>query len=265
MDEMNSQVQSNTNHANEATKVAEAVQAKADNGVAVMKQTIEAMGTIQESSDRISDIVTLIDGIAFQTNLLALNAAVEAARAGEHGRGFAVVAGEVRSLAQKSAEAAKDIKTLIDETVERVELGSKLATDSGEMLSAINGSIDEVAQMIAQIAQASSEQATGIHQVHNAITQIDNVTQQNAALVEETSAASESLNEQAEVLTNDMAFFNTGSTTSDSLSLSKVASTNNTEEGVVQLSAELSAQDKPTNTIPFKPKKSIPSNEWDTF
>lgn len=265
MDEMNSQVQSNTNHANEATKVAEAVQAKADNGVAVMKQTIEAMGTIQESSDRISDIVTLIDGIAFQTNLLALNAAVEAARAGEHGRGFAVVAGEVRSLAQKSAEAAKDIKTLIDETVERVELGSKLATDSGEMLSAINGSIDEVAQMIAQIAQASSEQATGIHQVHNAITQIDNVTQQNAALVEETSAASESLNEQAEVLTNDMAFFDTGSTTSDSLSLSKVASTNNTEEGVVQLSAELSAQDKPTNTIPFKPKKSIPSNEWDTF
>ena len=209
MDEMSSVVQSNTKNARQTAQVAMDVQNKASQGAAVMKQTIEAMNSIQESSHKIGDIVSLIDGIAFQTNLLALNAAVEAARAGDHGRGFAVVAGEVRALAQKSADAAKDIKRLINESVGRIDQGTKLASESGEVLKEINDSINGVAEMINQIAQASSEQADGIKQVHNAIEQIDGVTQQNAALVEETSAAAESLSEQARILQQDMAFFKT--------------------------------------------------------
>jgi len=210
MDQMNSVVQSNTQNALQTAQVAKEVQTKANQGAAVMQQTINAMNSIQESSYKIADIVSLIDGIAFQTNLLALNAAVEAARAGDHGRGFAVVAGEVRALAQKSADAAKDIKGLINESVGRINQGTKLASESGEVLQEINAAINGVTEMISQIAQASSEQADGIKQVHNAIAQIDGVTQQNAALVEETSAASESLSEQARILQQDMAFFKTG-------------------------------------------------------
>lgn len=210
MDEMNSAVQNNTQNAEEATNVARDVQGKANQGTDVMKQTIEAMNAIQASSHKISDIVTLIDGIAFQTNLLALNAAVEAARAGEHGRGFAVVAGEVRALAQKSADAAKDITGLINESVERIDQGTKLASESGEMLDTITTAVQNVTGMIEHIAKASQEQAEGIQQVHKAIADIDGVTQQNAALVEETSAASESMSEQAGLLSQDMAFFNTG-------------------------------------------------------
>jgi len=209
MDEMSAAVQHNTENAQHAAKLSQDVQAKAAKGVAVMKNTINAIEAIQQSSHKINEIVTLIDGIAFQTNLLALNAAVEAARAGEHGRGFAVVAGEVRSLAQKSAEAAKDIKTLITESVDRVEQGTQLVSQSGETLEDINNAIGEMSGMIHQIAKASAEQTDGIRQVHHAIAQIDGVTQQNAALVEETSAASESLSEQARVLQSEMAFFNT--------------------------------------------------------
>jgi methyl-accepting chemotaxis protein len=210
MDQMNSAVQANTENAQNASKVSAEAQKKANEGTEVMSMTIDAMNAIEESSHKIAEIVTLIDGIAFQTNLLALNAAVEAARAGEHGRGFAVVAGEVRSLAQKSAEAAKDIKKLIDETSDRVKQGSTLASESGEMLGNINAAIESITQMVGHIAQASSEQATGISQVHQAISQIDEVTQQNAALVEETSAAAESMSEQANQLSHDMAFFKTG-------------------------------------------------------
>lgn len=209
MDEMNAAVQNNTQNAQQANKLAQDVQDKADNGTKVMQQTIEAMMTIQASSQKIAEIVTLIDGIAFQTNLLALNAAVEAARAGDHGRGFAVVAGEVRALAQKSAEAAKDIKSLIDESVGRIDHGTQLATESGEVLNNINQAVVQVTDMISQIASASSQQAEGIQQVHKAISDIDQVTQQNAALVEETSAAAESMNEQAAELKDNMAFFTT--------------------------------------------------------
>jgi methyl-accepting chemotaxis protein len=210
MDQMNSAVQNNTQNAKQATQVARDVQAKATQGTSVMQQTIEAMNAIQESSHKISDIVTLIDGIAFQTNLLALNAAVEAARAGDHGRGFAVVAGEVRALAQKSAEAAKEISALIGESVTRIDQGTKLASESGEMLDTITSAVGEVTGMIEHIAQASQEQAEGVNQVHKAIADIDQVTQQNAALVEQTSAASESMSEQAAILSADMAFFKTG-------------------------------------------------------
>ncbi|MBE0493174.1 MAG: HAMP domain-containing protein [Thiomicrospira sp.] len=209
MEQMNSAVQNTNDHAKRAAEVAHEVQGKAQQGNNVMADTIEAMSSIQQSSHKISEIVTLIDGIAFQTNLLALNAAVEAARAGDHGRGFAVVAGEVRALAQKSAEAAKDIKNLIDESVGRIDQGTKLATESGEVLAQIMGSVEQVSGMIEQIAQASTEQAEGISQVNKAIAQIDSGTQQNAALVEETSAAAESLNEQAQVLRDDMSRFKT--------------------------------------------------------
>lgn len=210
MQEMSSAVYSNTKNAKQAANVAEDVQSKAKEGTRVMQQTIEAMDSIQAASLKIADIVTLIDGIAFQTNLLALNAAVEAARAGEHGRGFAVVAGEVRSLAQKSAEAAKDIKGLIDDSVSRINNGTALASKSGEMLEIINSSIEKVTEMVNQIANASSEQNEGITQVHDAISQIDQGTQQNAALVEETTAASERMSEQSNELTKNMSFFNIG-------------------------------------------------------
>ncbi|WP_321277197.1 methyl-accepting chemotaxis protein [Thiomicrorhabdus indica] len=207
MDEMNSAVQGNSKNAQQASQVALEVQNRANDGAKVMQETIGAMSAIQESSHKIADIVNLIDGIAFQTNLLALNAAVEAARAGEHGRGFAVVAGEVRSLAQKSAEAAKDIKSLIEESVSRIDQGSQLATQSGDMLTEINHEIESFTKMIGDIAQASEEQAEGVNQVHAAIGQIDSVTQQNAALVEETSAAAASMTEQSEILKEDMSFF----------------------------------------------------------
>jgi len=211
MNEMNSQVQNSRDNAVEVTQIVQKVKDEADLGVEVMKQNIEAMTAIQASSHKISDIVSLIDGIAFQTNLLALNAAVEAARAVDHGRGFAVVAGEVRNLAQKSATASKEIKTLIAETVERVNQGSKVASESNEMLNSINASIESVNQMISQIATAANEQAEGISQVHQALTQIDGVTQQNSALVDETNTAAEVLSEQAKLLLKEMSFFNTGS------------------------------------------------------
>ena len=211
MEQMNAAIHNNTEHAQTATELASEMQKDTAQGSQVMQQTIEAMNAIQESSHKISDIVTLIDGIAFQTNLLALNAAVEAARAGEHGRGFAVVAGEVRALAQKSAEAAKDIKTLISESVTRIDQGTKLASASGEVFSHVTESINDVTNKINQIAHASKEQTVGIGQVHQAITSIDSVTQQNAALVEQTSAAAESMRDQATNLMEKMAFFKTTS------------------------------------------------------
>jgi methyl-accepting chemotaxis protein len=212
MNEMTSAVQANTANARKVAGLTNQVQAQAKDGVQVMQQTISAMQSIKESSSKISDIVTIIDSIAFQTNLLALNAAVEAARAGEHGRGFAVVASEVRALAGKSADAAKDIKTLITDSVARIESGTHLADKSGEMLNGIATSIHHVAGMIEEIANASSEQSVGIGQVHLAIADIDRVTQENAALVEETTAAAESLSSEANNLRNNMSFFKTGQT-----------------------------------------------------
>ncbi len=210
MHQMSTAVQANTANARKVADLAHQVQNQSSDGVQVMQQTIDAMQSIQESSHQISDIVTLIDSIAFQTNLLALNAAVEAARAGEHGRGFAVVASEVRALAGKSADAAKDIKVLIDNSVNRIENGTRLANKSGDMLNGISHAVEQVANMIEEIATSSHEQSVGIAQVHQAITQIDAVTQQNSALVEQTTAAAESLRNEAENLQQNMAFFNTG-------------------------------------------------------
>ena len=210
MHEMTSAVEANTENATRVAALAHQMQDQSDDGVQVMQQTIEAMKSIQQASNKIADIVSIIDSIAFQTNLLALNAAVEAARAGEHGRGFAVVASEVRALAGKSADAAKDIKGLIEDSVQRIDVGTKLADKSGEMLSNISDSIKDVANMIEAISAASKEQATGISQVHLAIADIDRVTQENAALVEQTTAAAESLNDEANALRSNMSFFTTG-------------------------------------------------------
>ena len=275
MDEMNSAVQGNTDNAQEASQVAEEVQEKAHRGVEVMSQTIDAMGSIQQSSHKISDIVTLIDGIAFQTNLLALNAAVEAARAGDHGRGFAVVAGEVRALAQKSAEAAKDIKQLIDESVTRIDDGTRLASESGSVLTDINSSIETVAEMINQIAEASKEQAKGVSQVHQAISQIDDVTQQNAALVEETSAAAESLNDQSDNLRKEMAFFNTGTAmNAPQIPKAHLPSSNTVTKPSESASQNRSALefDKATKAKPIQAKEPLSKptakdsdDEWEDF
>jgi methyl-accepting chemotaxis protein len=197
MEEMTSTVRQNADNALQADTLAAEARKSAEQGGTVLKNAITSMSEISESSHKIADIIGVIDGIAFQTNLLALNAAVEAARAGEQGRGFAVVAGEVRNLAQRSAEAAREIKELIEDSVLKVEEGSKLVQASGSSLSDIVVSVQRVGDIIAEIASASKEQTLGIEQVNMAITQMDTVTQQNAALVEETAASSVDMDSQA--------------------------------------------------------------------
>ena len=209
MEELTSTVKQNADNAKQANQLAAGARTQAEKGGEVVGNAITAMSAINSSSKKISDIIGVIDEIAFQTNLLALNAAVEAARAGEQGRGFAVVAAEVRNLAQRSAGAAKEIKSLIKDSVEKVEDGSKLVDESGQTLEEIVNAVKKVSDIIAEIAAASQEQSAGIEQVNKAITQMDEVTQQNAALVEEAAAASESLDEQARGLTGLMDFFDT--------------------------------------------------------
>ena len=210
MEELTSTVQSTADAAREASTLAGAASEVAARGGEVVSRVVKTMDEITASSRQISDIIGVIDGIAFQTNILALNAAVEAARAGEQGRGFAVVASEVRSLAQRSAEAAKQIKTLIGASVERVETGSRLVGDAGTTMSDIVARVQRVTQLIAEIGAATSEQSGGIGQVSDAVGQLDQVTQQNAALVEESAAAADSLKQQALKLVNAVSVFNVG-------------------------------------------------------
>lgn len=200
MEQLSGTVQSNADVARQAAQRAMAASRSAENGGEVVDNVVKTMAGITESSKRIVDIISVIDSIAFQTNILALNAAVEAARAGEQGRGFAVVASEVRSLAQKSASAAKDIKALIDDSVQKVEDGSRLVDAAGETMEGIVSEVKQVTDLISEISAATSEQTSGIAQVNDAILQLSDVTQQNAALVEESAAASASLNEQAQRL-----------------------------------------------------------------
>ena len=207
MEELGSTVRQNADNAQQANQLAQAASGVAIRGGAVVGQVVETMKGIGDSSRRIADIIGTIDGIAFQTNILALNAAVEAARAGEHGRGFAVVASEVRSLAQRSAEAAKEIKGLISASAERVEQGTTLVDQAGQTMNEVVLSIRRVADIVGEISAASSEQSNGIAQVGQAVNQMDQTTQQNAALVEESAAAAESLKTQAGTLVQAVSNF----------------------------------------------------------
>ncbi|MBV5290991.1 MAG: MCP four helix bundle domain-containing protein [Curvibacter lanceolatus] len=200
LDNLTNTVQHSAQSAQQASSLAASASLVAEKGGAVVQQVVSTMDEIQTSSKRIADIIGVIDGIAFQTNILALNAAVEAARAGEQGRGFAVVAGEVRSLAQRSAEAAREIKTLISASVERVENGTRLVTDAGQTMGDIVSSVRRVTDMIGEITAAANEQSGGIANVNQAVASLDQMTQQNAALVEQSAAAAQSLREQAEQL-----------------------------------------------------------------
>jgi methyl-accepting chemotaxis protein len=207
MEQLTGTVKQNADNARQANELANSAQSVAQKGGVVVSQVVQTMGAIHQSSSKISDIIGVIDGIAFQTNILALNAAVEAARAGEQGRGFAVVATEVRSLAQRSAAAAKEIKSLISDSVEKVENGTKLVDQAGRTMEEVVASIARVAAIMTDIAEASREQSSGIEQVGLAVTQMDEVTQQNAALVEEAAAAAESLEEQARSLMDAVSVF----------------------------------------------------------
>jgi methyl-accepting chemotaxis protein len=207
MEQLTSTVRQNGENARQANQMALSAAEVAGKGGAVVSQVVSTMGSINESARKIVDIIGVIDGIAFQTNILALNAAVEAARAGEQGRGFAVVASEVRNLAQRSAGAAKEIKSLIDDSVEKVELGAKLVDQAGTTMGEIVSSVRRVTDIMNEITAASVEQSAGIDHVNNAITQMDGATQQNAALVEEAAASAEALEQQAKSLVQLVSIF----------------------------------------------------------
>ncbi|MBI2225902.1 MAG: Tar ligand binding domain-containing protein [Betaproteobacteria bacterium] len=207
MEELTSTVKQNAENAKQANQLAASASEVAVKGGAVVGKVVDTMSSINESSKKIVDIIGVIDGIAFQTNILALNAAVEAARAGEQGRGFAVVATEVRNLAQRSAAAAKEIKALIGDSVEKVGTGTKLVDEAGKTMDEIVSSVKRVTDIMAEISAASQEQSSGIEQVNQAVMQMDEVTQQNAALVEEAAAAAESMQEQAQNLTQAVSVF----------------------------------------------------------
>jgi len=249
MEELTATVKQNASNARQANELAANAQRIAEQGGEVVGKVVETMGSINQASARIADIIGVIDGIAFQTNILALNAAVEAARAGEQGRGFAVVATEVRNLAQRSAAAAKEIKGLISDSVDRVDTGSKLVDQAGATMAEIMSSIQRVARIVTDIADASREQSAGIEQVSLAISQMDEVTQQNAALVEEAAAAAESLEEQAESMARGVAVF-------------KVA-----ESAPVRPQQALAAPPKKLAAKKSGPSQSVSSldDEWEEF
>lgn len=238
MEEMTATVTQSAQNATLANELAQEANSKADHGGKVVEQAVTAMEAINDSSKRISDIIGVIDEIAFQTNLLALNAAVEAARAGEQGRGFAVVAGEVRNLAQRSAGAAKEIKELIRDSVGKVTDGTQLVNQSGETLEDIVQAVTKVADMISQISIASDQQSTGIQEVNKAISQMDEMTQQNAALVEEVSAAGEAMADQARNMKTQLGFFQTDENKTSGMTSAPLALVSGDSHGNLNISKE---------------------------
>lgn len=271
MEELTSTVKQNADNAQQANQLAISASGVAVKGGDVINKVVRTMESITDSSRKISDIIGVIDGIAFQTNILALNAAVEAARAGEQGRGFAVVAAEVRSLAQRSAAAAKEIKTLIEDSVSKVQDGSKLVEEAGHTTQEIVTSIKRVTDIMAEISAASLEQSSGIEQVNTAITQMDDVTQQNAALVEQAAAAAESLEEQALQLVQVVTRFKL-----EESSQPQKSSAEKKARKIQQLHPELSgkkvarlgAPKKQNRTDSLKlaaPKSAEADNDWNEF
>ncbi len=261
MEEMTSAVRQSAENASRANSLAAEAKDKAQTGGEVVDRAVKAMEEINSASKKISDIIGVIDEIAFQTNLLALNAAVEAARAGEQGRGFAVVAGEVRSLAQRSAGAAKEIKDLIRDSVEKVDAGTQLVNESGQTLSDIVTSVEKVSGMVSDISNASQEQTSGIEQVNKAVSQMDEMTQQNAALVEQASAAGEAMADQARSMMKLMQFFTTDA--------HQVATAAVSESGAHKTPKTTSAE--PDHNVIKSPvmgnaqQVSDPEDEWEEF
>lgn len=252
MEQLTSTVRQNSDNARQANQLAASSREQAEKGGSVIKRAIEAMTAISSSSRKVSDIIGVIDDIAFQTNLLALNAAVEAARAGEQGRGFAVVASEVRNLAQRSASAAKEIKALINDSGDKVREGSMLVDESGRTLEEIVVSSKKVGDIISEIAAAGEEQTQGIEQVNKAVTQMDEMTQQNAALVEQAAAASESLDEQGKHLENVIAFFNIGEQTS-------------VDQHATKPKQQVKPNPTPSTQKVIRPSAPETDDEWDEF
>jgi aerotaxis receptor len=261
MEELTSTVKQNAENARQANQLVVSASDVAVKGGKVVGQVVHTMSSIKDSSRKIADIISVIDGIAFQTNILALNAAVEAARAGEQGRGFAVVAAEVRNLAQRSAGAAKEIKSLIEDSVDKVDVGGKLVDEAGKTMEEIVNSVKRVTDIMSEIAAASQEQSSGIEQVNQAVGQMDEATQQNAALVEEAAAAAESLQDQAAKLAQAVSVF-------------KLSAGNQPARPVQRDSATLHhpAQSKPKAApvrMVAKPKKLAvgggSSEEWEEF
>lgn len=276
LEQLTSTVKQNADNARQANQLAQNASETASAGGEKSRQVVATMEQISESSNKIADITTLIDGIAFQTNILALNAAVEAARAGEQGRGFAVVAGEVRSLAQRSAAAAKEIKELISASVETVDMGTKLVRETGSTIEEIVNSVKRVTDIMGEISAASDEQSQGIEQVNQAVIQMDDVTQQNAALVEEAAAAAESLQEQAQGLSDSVAIFRVdevgGAASKKAAVAPRTAAATKPATRLASKPAARSAQaarpssaPAPKRTAPLPAPKRQSDDEWEEF
>ncbi|RZI42382.1 HAMP domain-containing protein [Herbaspirillum sp. HC18] len=254
MEELTSTVKQNADNARQANTLAMSASEVAIKGGTVVAQVVDTMGEINESSRKVVDIIGVIDGIAFQTNILALNAAVEAARAGEQGRGFAVVAGEVRNLAQRSAEAAREVKALIGNSVEKVESGAKLVDEAGATMQEIVESIGRVTDIMGEITAASAEQTAGIEQINQAIAQMDQVTQQNASLVEEAAAASEAMQDQAKHLESLVGAF-------------KLDAVMRIEQKPVRQTAPKLKRERPVSLPAAAPKQlvAVGNGDWEEF